>query len=96
MSNVIKNFIELLNKKDSYDYSKVDYPSLDCQEFKLTPVETSRYKMFRANHKHNDVNKGTIGGGISIIISPNSIGHCAKCKCDICGEIADITDIDSW
>ena len=92
-----KRFLEnFLDKKDPYDYSQVDYPSIDCPEFKLTPVETARYKMFRANHKHSDVEKGAIGGGISIEFMPTGIGNVVTCRCGICGQVADITNDVDW
>lgn len=92
-----KRFLEnFLDKKDPYDYSQVDYPSIDWPEFKLTPVEVARYKTFMANHQHKDVEKCAIGGTMSIEFTSNGIGHTVKCKCGVCDQYADITDVDSW
>lgn len=40
-------------------------------------------------------NPGAIGGLLSFIFIPNSIGESLKVKC-ICGEQIDLTDMDNW
>ena len=41
---------------------------------------------------HRDVNKGAIGGHISINVTMTSIGAGKSCHCSVCGQNADITE----
>ena len=58
----------------------------------LCPVEYVRYKQFQKNHMHTGVNKGAIGGSISINVTMTSLGAAKSCHCSICGQSADITE----
>ena len=61
-------------------------------EFKLNQIESQRVKEFEENHRHPDIYKGAIGGHISYIFTPNSIGVGKSVRCGICDSIRDITD----
>ena len=58
----------------------------------LCPVEYKRYKKFQENHMHRDVNKGAIGGHISINVTMTSLGAAKSCDCSVCGQSANITE----
>ena len=96
LTSFIDDEEKLKCKKDPFDYQSIKELKKGLTTFELTPVEGARYDTFCKNHRHKDVEMGAIGGGTSITFSPNSIGHCVKCKCHICGQTADITDNDSW
>ena len=66
------------------------------KEFVLTDKEYADACNFEHGHQHKEVNKGAIGGGLTISFHPNGIGHGVTIKCDICGESKDITEYDSW
>ena len=61
-------------------------------EFKLTDQEAMLAEVFELEHKHPHVNKGTIGGHISYIFTPTSIGIGISMRCSICGEEENITE----
>lgn len=65
-------------------------------EFKLTTHEIECAVKFERKHRHSDINKGTIGGGIAYTFYPNAVSFAVEIKCLICGEKEDITDYDSW
>lgn len=62
--------------------------------FRLNDNEEALYKAFCEKHRHLDVNKGAIGGSISVIFTMTGIGTMPSVKCGICGEKEDITDYD--
>ena len=61
-------------------------------EFKLNEKENELAKKFMQEHRHPEVYKGAIGGHISYIFTPNSIGVGKSVRCGICDSIRDITD----
>lgn len=69
--------------------------------FKLNDVEVARLKKFTADHAHKDdlhlykpvYDKPRIWLGES---SGGGIGTCISCRCEVCGEVCDITDINDW
>lgn len=61
-------------------------------EFKLTDQEAMLAEVFEIEHRHEDINKGTIGGHISYMFTPNSIGIGVSMRCNICGEEENITE----
>lgn len=65
-------------------------------EFKLSDKEEENLKKFIQNHKHSDVNKGAIGGHISVTFNCTSIGNFPSVKCSVCGEKEDICDYDNY
>ena len=92
-------------KKDSFDYEKIDASSNadgSTKKFELNKIETARYKKFAKNHygclfdKETKENKfGAIGGHLSISFSITGVGNFVKCHCEGCHKYADITDYDS-
>lgn len=62
----------------------------------MSPLEYARYLQFCEDHKHPDIDRGAIGGGLIISYMPTGLGDIVKVKCDLCGAEADITDINSW
>ena len=61
----------------------------------MNDVEKTAYYNFIEKHKDCKC-KATIGGKISVEIIPTGLGNEIICKCNICGEIEDITDVDVW
>ena len=65
-------------------------------EFKLNELESELAEEFMNNHRHPEINKGTIGGHINFIFTPTSIGDACTIKCTICDEQKNITDYTNW
>ena len=65
-------------------------------QFKLTELETNRWKDFEMKHFPCSKNTGAIGGIFDFIISPTSIGSFVKVKCTRCGKMENITDYDKF
>ena len=65
-------------------------------EFKLNEKENKLAEKFMQDHRHPEVYKGTIGGHISFIFTPTSIGDACIIKCTICDAEKNITDYDCW
>lgn len=65
--------------------------------FEMSEEELAKAKIWIEKHpcKHRGKGAGTIGGGISYIFSPTSIGDGITVKCS-CGEECDVTDYSSW
>lgn len=64
--------------------------------FHLSDKEWENAYDFEAIHKHTDTYKGAIGGHITYIFTPNSIGCNILIQCYVCKEEEDLTDYDSW
>ena len=64
--------------------------------FKLNDKEEVAAEKFLQKHRHPEINKGAIGGGIQFIFTPTYIADACSIRCDICGEEKNITDYDSW
>lgn len=62
----------------------------------MSPLEYARYLQFCEDHKHNDIDRGAIGGGIEISYMPTGLGNIVKVRCELCGAEADITDSNGW
>ena len=60
--------------------------------FILNDKEEVKYTDFCKKHKHSDIEKGAIGGNISVKFLITGIGAMPSVKCSICGEEKDITD----
>lgn len=88
--------------RDPFDYESIKLneenrpDKFDLKVLSLNDIEFARYKEFKKNHRHPDVNKGSIGGHISILVTPTSIATGKKCICSICKQDADITDYTVW
>lgn len=65
-------------------------------KFELNDKEEKLYNEFCTKHMHKNVNKGAIGGHISIRFVLTSVGDGKLIKCGICGKEQDITDYDVW
>ncbi len=64
-------------------------------EFKLHGKEIERAKAFEEKHlKCARENPTAIGGHISYIFTPTSIGTAVSIKCFLCGEVENITEYD--
>jgi len=66
-------------------------------EFSLCPEEIERAKAFEKKHracarKHPT----TIGGHISYMFTPTSIGTAVTVECGLCGEFENITEYNNW
>ena len=95
----------MAEKKDSFNYEKIDGSSIadgETKKFELNKVETARYKKFLQNHcecmfdKETKENKfGAIGGHLSISFLHTGVGDFVRCHCAGCKKYADITDYDS-
>lgn len=93
------------SNNDPFDYQSIKEDDVQLTEdeeksrnilnnidMSLCPVEYERYKKFQENHMHRDVNKGAIGGHISIDVTMTSIGAGKSCHCSVCGQSANITE----
>lgn len=75
----------------------------DYGKFSMSVNEYYRYTKFIENHRDCRIDPetgkhrcGTIGGGTEVSFEGTGLGYIVKCKCQICGQIADITDSDCW
>ena len=93
------------SNKDPFDYQSIKEDDarltedeeksrniLNNIDMSLCPIEYERYKQFQKNHIHAGVNKGAIGGHISINVTMTSLGSAKSCHCSICGQSANITE----
>ena len=62
--------------------------------FNLNDNEEKLYNEFCEKHMHKNVNKGAIGGSISVNFMVTSIGDMPTVRCGVCGEEQGITDYD--
>ena len=62
----------------------------------LTPLEYYRWLQFQQNHRHKDINKGAIGGHLSMDITFTSVGIGVSAICHVCGEEENLTDYKCW
>lgn len=60
--------------------------------FEFHGNEEKLYEEFCKRHIHPEVNKGAIGGNISVTFTMTSIGTFPSVHCSICGETENITD----
>lgn len=60
--------------------------------FELNKIEEENLEEFCKKHRHPEVNKGAIGGHISIHFAMTSIGDMASAHCSICDESEPIAD----
>jgi hypothetical protein len=63
----------------------------------MSEEELTKAKIWIEKHpcKHRGKGTGAIGGGISYIFSPTSIGTAITVRC-YCGGEYDVTDYGSW
>jgi hypothetical protein len=61
----------------------------------MDPVEQERYEAFCKKHKECEFTS-TIGGKISVYITPTGLGYMFQCTCNGCDETEDITNVDNW
>ena len=64
--------------------------------FELNEVEQARYKNFYKEHKNCASRMGAVGGFVSVTFTPTGLGNAIALKCNHCGRIEEITDIDNW
>lgn len=62
----------------------------------MSPLEYARYLQFCKDHKHDEIDRGAIGGGMEISYMPTGLGNIVKLRCELCGAEADITDSNCW
>lgn len=94
--------------KSKYNYiTHKDFDALSEEEkarinayrqFDMSGTEYLRYKAFSDDHEKcsEGIHSTTGGLGPSVTFVGTGLGYIVTCKCQICGEEADITDIDSW
>ena len=92
------NYDEITSETESKEMENFDqnYEMFRKYNLSITPTEYARYRHFTQRHRHDDVNKGAIGGHISMEFTFTSIANSVSCKCSVCGKTANITDYDSW
>ena len=61
-------------------------------EFSLTDQEAMLAEVFSREHRHENMNKGAIGGHISYTFTPNAIGTSVVIRCNICDQEENITE----
>jgi hypothetical protein len=105
INNKKKTAQEIAEEGDVYDYI-AEVPN--TEDFKkkykyykshtpiMSQVEYARYLQFCKDHKHEEVEHGTIGGGLFVSYMATGLGYLWKCDCEICGGSVDITDIETW
>lgn len=65
--------------------------------FKFNKVEKERADKFIRQHKScRDKYPTTIGGTISYILTPTGVGTSIEIRCNICKDLINITDLNSW
>jgi len=69
---------------------------MDTLSFILTPLETDRVSNFISNHMHRDMGHTAIGGHISYLITPTSLGCAYTVTCSRCGVSEDVTEYEAW
>ena len=57
----------------------------------ILEIDDKELDDFKKKHRHIKVNKGSIGGHISIIFTLTSVGVIPSCKCDICCKSKTLT-----
>lgn len=75
----------------------------NMNNFSLSQSEYATYNNWMTQHnqtcKYNYKNSGkiasAIGGRITFLFTPNSLGMCVEVKC-ACGEKIDVTDTSGW
>lgn len=68
--------------------------------FEISEKEYETYREWYEEHKKTGCHfatgyTGAIGGGISVIFYPTSLGAAVTVRCD-CGEEINITDYEAW
>ena len=63
--------------------------------FSLNEKEIKNYKKWYKNHRHEDIERGAIGGGIEFRFTPTGIGNFISVYCAICQTDTSITDLNS-
>ena len=64
----------------------------------LDPEEQKLALEFKRKHKkcHSGINATEGDYKFSYIVTPNSFGQVLEIRCNRCGDIADITNIENW
>lgn len=71
-------------------------------ELHLTDEEKQAEKEFFAAHKscpYEILNKSffsTTGGQFTYLITPTGLGDCISIRCNVCGDVKNITDSENW
>ncbi len=65
-------------------------------KFELNNVEIENLKRFDNEHECMNKYAGAIGGRLSFVFTPTSIGSMVEVKCNICKRVEDITDYDCF
>ena len=92
------NYEEITSETSSKETENFEqkYEMFRKYNLSITPTEYARYMHFTQRHRHDDVNKGAIGGHISMELTFTSLATSVSCKCSVCGKKANITDYASW
>lgn len=62
---------------------------------KLSQKETVSYESFCRRHSHDELHR-KMPMKHSLILTGTGLGWTMEARCNVCGEIEDITDIDNW
>lgn len=65
--------------------------NLDSKEQELASIFMRKHKRC---HTGIDATEGNYK--FSYIVTPNGFGQVIEIRCNVCGEIADITNIENW
>lgn len=68
------------------------------RQYAMTSVEYLRYMAFSKDHEKCRDGIHSAIGGLEPVASfcGTGLGYIVHCKCPICGEEVDITDVSSW
>lgn len=82
--------IRQIDKKDAINFT-------DHRQNHLTTEQQAKYHEFVKEHAECAKKHPTaIGGGVSIVLTPTSVGTGVVLECTICGECENITEYDKW
>jgi len=77
---------------ESKDFNQVK-PETRVALFWVDKDQAEQMSKFALNHVH--CQRGAIGGALTYIFGPTSIGVVVKVKC-ACGKELDVTDYENW
>ena len=64
--------------------------------FEVSSIELENFKKWNLTHKCHEKYHGAIGGYITWMFTPTSIGTIIKVNCSSCKHTEDISDYDNW
>lgn len=95
--------IRQIDKKHEKQNNEIIFTNCDqlvlrkANHLLLTTEQHAKYHEFTKEHAEcSKKHPTTIGGGVSIVLTPTSVGTGVVLECTICGKIENITEYDKW